>query len=424
MDRTLKVMQGWGAPMVGCAFAVFWLSAENARIGEDLLAWDGLWPLMLISGAICVASWSAMASLALTSILLVVQLVHLAPSIGSNTWPIYIGAFIAMAFNLWTGSRRTRVVAPAITAGFAAIMAFLMISRGYGNGVGWFRVESVNAHAMNGYWWQCLAVLLAIGCGFAAAGLLLALYGEQRLLLGEKSQAETLLRSAEVELILEQERSRISRDLHDVLAHSLAVIVAQADGSRYAHPGLPGDTMKALEAIASSARKAMTEAQRVIAATDDQAIFIPSAGLEDLDALAEHSGLDVRRVDTGTPGTLSDMQELAVYRVVQESLTNALKHGKATDVDLALNWNKDGLGLTVSSPLPPGGAGTGIRSGRGILGMKERAILAGGALTAQHKGDRFVVEGYIPCSPPGTDLGTVFDARDTVATSQQAGSHE
>lgn len=415
----------WGAPVAGCMFAVLWLLAESTRIREDLSAWDGLWTLVLIGMAICVSSWSAAASLALTGILLIAQLVHLAPGVGSTTWPIYIGAFIALAFMLWTGTRRTRVVSLVITAVFTLAMAYLMISREYGSGVGWFRVQGVTTAAMSGYWWQCLAVLLAIGGGFAAAGRLLALYGEHRRLLGDKDQAEALLMRAEVDLILEQERSRISRDLHDVLAHSLAVITAQADGSRYARPDLPEDTLKALSTIASSARKAMTDAQRVIAATGDDDKLTPNPRLGDLEALAEQSGLDVRRVDTGTPGILSEMQELAVYRVVQESLTNALKHGKATSVDLALNWNREGLELSVSSPLPLKGMVPGNKSGRGVPGMKERAILVGGTLTACRKGDRFVVEGYIPCLPPGGDPGSpVLALENRMTTSAFAGSHE
>lgn len=420
------MMQGWVAPVVGLAFALLWWVAENARIGDDLLAWNGLWPLLLISSAIFVSSWSALACLAMTGVLLAIQLVGLVPPIGSTTWPIYIGAFIAMAFALWHGSRRMRVVALAVTTIYTATMAFLMISRGYGNGVGWFRVEGVSSQAMTGYWWQCLAVLMAIGCGFAAVGLLLALYGERRLLIGEKDEAESLLRSAEVELVLEQERSRISRDLHDVLAHSLAVITAQADGSRYARPDLPGDTLEALTTISDSARKAMVDAQRVIAATADNGELVPNPGLEDLDALIQQSGLEVRRVESGTPCTLSDMQELAVYRVVQESLTNALRHGHADVADLVLNWSREGLGISVVSPFPSGGGPSSIKgTGRGIPGMKERAALIGGELSAGPKGDRFVVEGYVPYSRslggPGYPLPRVQTDRSLSGT---GGAHE
>lgn len=407
----------WGAPVSACVFVVLWWLAESSRIRQNLSEWDGLWTLVLISAAICASSWSAALSLALTGILLIAQLVHLVPGVSATTWPIYIGAFLALAFMLWTGGKSTRLVSVIGTAAFTLAMAFLMVSRGYGNGVGWFRVQDVTAAAMIGYWWQCLAVLLGIGSSFAAVGLLLALDRERRRLLGDRDQAEALLKRAEVELILEQERSRISRDLHDILAHSLAVITAQADGSRYARPDLPADTMKALTTIAGSARKAMADAQRVITATDDEGKLTPNPGLNDLETLLERSGLDVRRVDTGTPGVLTEMQELAVYRVVQEALTNALRHGRATSVDLALNWSAQGLSLAVSSPLPPVGAAISSGSGRGIPGMKERTILAGGTLTAGRQGDRFVVDGYIPCfTSESEEVSGVLALRDRMPT--------
>lgn len=426
MDRTLSTIRTWGAPAAGFLFAILWWVAESSRVTEDITRWDGLLPLVLVSAAICVSAWSALASLALTGTLLVAQLTHLAPPAGPTTWPMYIGAFVALAFMLWTGSRRTRVASLIASAVFTAAMDFIMISREYGSGVGWFRVRGVTAEAMVEVWWQCLAVLLVIGGGLAATGRLLALYGERRRLLGEKGRAETLLRGAEVELILEQERTRISRDLHDVLAHSLAVIIAQADGARYSRPDLPDESVRALVTIAGSARKAMTDAQRVIAATGDDGELAPHPGLGELKALADQSGLEVRRTDTGTPGVLSDMQQLAVYRVVQESFTNALKHGKATAVDLALSWIGEGLRFTVSSPLPLGTGALEQNSGRGVPGMKERAALAGGTLQAGRDGDRFVVEGFIPGLTEGGEAAAshLQALQRRLAIGAGAGSHD
>lgn len=419
------MLRTWGAPATGLLFAALWWQAESSRMTEEITQWDGLWPLILISASICLSSWSVWASLSLTGILLVTQVVHLTPAIGATTWPIFIGAYVALAFMLWTGTRTTRAASLSATALFTAPMAFVMISREYGSGVGWFRVQGVTAGAMGEMWWQCLAVLFAIGGGFAAVGRLLALYDERRRLLVDKIQSEALLHGAEVELILEQERSRISRDLHDVLAHSLAVIVAQADGSRYARPDLPDETAAALTTIASAARGAMRDAQRVIAATSNDDELSPNPRLEDLGALTGQSGVEVHRVDAGTPGVLSDLQELAVYRIVQESLTNALRHGHATTAALALNWTREGLRLSVSSPLPSRDNVPESGSGRGIPGMKARAALAGGTLKAHRSGDRFVVDGFIPCLPPSSSPPSQLPALgDRLAISAIAGSHE
>lgn len=424
MDQLLKVFRTWGAPTSGLLFMGLWWMAESSRVPENVLEWDGFWPLIVIGTAICVAAWSAPISLGLSGSLLLAQLTHLIPTIGATTWPMFIGVFATLTFVLWTESKRMRVIALCVVTAFAPLMAVLMVSRAYGSGVGWFLVQGVPAQTMWAMWLQCLTVLTFIGAGFVAAGGLLALYEGRRRLLIEKNGAERSLHSAEVELALEQERSRIAHDLHDVLAHSLAVIVAQADGCRYSRPDLPVETTRALETIADAGRRAMRDAQQVISASRENASTSPSPRLDDLALLTEQSGLKVHRIDAGTPCFLGELQEIAVYRIVQESLTNALKHARASTAILALNWTDEGLRLFVSSPLSTQGAATEHGSGRGIPGMKARATLAGGTLSTHRAGNTFVVDAFVPSLPSRENLiGHLAGSRE-VEKSGMAGVHE
>ena len=110
---------------------------------------------------------------------------------------------------------------------------------------------------------QLFALLLLIAGACAAVGLLLALYQERGSLFRARDLAQSSLKETEIDLIVEQERTRIARDLHDVLAHSLAVIAAQADGTRYLSKDQPKAVLNALDTIARSARSALVDAQRV-----------------------------------------------------------------------------------------------------------------------------------------------------------------
>ena len=204
---------------------------------------------------------------------------------------------------------------------------------------------------------------------------------------------------------MEQERTRIARDLHDVLAHSLAVIAAQADGTRYLSKDQPKAVLTSLDTIARSARSALVDAQRVIEGVREDGMTTPQPRLSDIPALLEgmqRGSLKVHRSESGTPVELSPGQELAVFRIIQECLTNALKHGgRGTDVRLHFDWSGPGLTLHVASALVPAGkeeaAGPASpRAGRGLPGMRERAHLAGGWLTAGPDGEHFRVTVFVP----------------------------
>ena len=212
-----------------------------------------------------------------------------------------------------------------------------------------------------------------------------------------RAQAE-----AERAVVVEQERNRIARDMHDVVAHSLAVVIAQADGARYAQRTDPAAAEAALTTIASTAREALSDVRVLLARLRHAEGEVPQPALGDLDRLYESfrsSGLELARTESGAPLQLSAAAQLAVFRVVQEALTNALRHGdRAVPVSIHFAWGADELRLTVRNRLRHGSPPAGPR-GHGLTGMTERAALIGGRLDAGAAGDQFLVEAVVPAHP-------------------------
>jgi signal transduction histidine kinase len=260
MESVLKFVRRWGAPVAAAIFFALWSVAEAGRMGGSWLTWSGNWPLALMTLAVATAPWKPLVSLGFTVALLFGQLSHALPPMEPNHWAIYLGSFIALGFILWTASRRTRYIAAGANLAFVALMTFLMLSWRYSGGVGWYMPMYYGDRPMfMRYGWQLFALLLVIAGACAAVGLLLALYQERGNLFRARELAQSSLKETEIDLIVEQERTRIARDLHDVLAHSLAVIAAQADGTRYLSKDQPKAVLNALDTIARSARSALVE---------------------------------------------------------------------------------------------------------------------------------------------------------------------
>lgn len=214
---------------------------------------------------------------------------------------------------------------------------------------------------------------------------------------------------AEQEVAAEQERTRIARDMHDVVAHSLAVVVAQADGARYIARQDPEATEEALVTISTTAREALADVRVLLAQLRHAQGDGPQPTLVDLGRLFEQlrtAGLVIHEQVAGEPLALGTAQQLAVYRIVQESLTNALRHAEpGRPATVRFVWAPHGLDLTIASELraPTGRTGA-IRTaaasaGHGVAGMTERALLAGGRLTAGAEDGRFVVRAWLPANP-------------------------
>jgi signal transduction histidine kinase len=212
-----------------------------------------------------------------------------------------------------------------------------------------------------------------------------------------------------------EERLRIARELHDVLAHNISLINVQAGVALHLIEEKPEQARTALTAIKAASKEALGELRSVLEVLrhgDDAPPRAPTAGLDDLDRLvsgATAAGIDVRVITEGTPRPLPASVDLAAFRIVQEALTNVTRHaGQATatisltygDDRLTVQVEDDGRGASPSSNgLGPSGLLSGGHrgSGNGIRGMKERAAALGGALEAGPKpGGGFRVTASLP----------------------------
>lgn len=208
---------------------------------------------------------------------------------------------------------------------------------------------------------------------------------------------------AEAEAVAEQERVRIARDMHDVVAHSLAVVIAQADGARYAAASDPTAATAALGTISTTARSALADVRLLLTQLRHSQGDGPQptlADLEELYAQVRAAGVELRvDVDPAPPGEPPAAVQLATYRILQEALTNALRHGDGGPVEVRLAWHPSSVDVEVRNPVPPGASPT-AAPGHGLIGMRERAQLAGGRLDAGPRGDRFVVSASLPIGAP------------------------
>ncbi|MER6078849.1 histidine kinase [Streptomyces sp. NPDC001833] len=205
------------------------------------------------------------------------------------------------------------------------------------------------------------------------------------------------------------ERARIVRELHDVVGHHLSMIAVQAETARVATPGMPAQGAERLLGIGDTARAALTEMRRLLGVLRDDTGAETGAGrspqpdlrhLNDLlDEARSASGGCVRLVLSGFPRALDPGVELAVYRIVQESLTNARKHAPGAAVDVELHYAPDRLDLRVRDNGP--GPATGPPpDGHGLLGMRERAAaVAGDVRTGPADVGGFLVAARFPVPP-------------------------
>lgn len=192
----------------------------------------------------------------------------------------------------------------------------------------------------------------------------------------------------------ELQRSRVAADMHDIVAHSWAVVAAQADGARYALQTNPDATEQALEVIAETARSTIADLRTILAELRDKDAEHSTPGYEQHDRLLHRmrlTGMVIHDRRTGEPPT-SSLIALTAYRLLSESLTNALKHGDLQQsVRVDQDWT-DGYRLRVRNVIGIPGDGT----GHGIVGMMERASIAGGHLESHRVGDEWFVDAVIP----------------------------
>ena len=285
-------------------------------------------------------------------------------------------------------------------------------------------------------------VIMAIGCGLMV--LTAWAFGDvvrnRRLAvraLEDRAHRLEVQSRQERELAAADERSHIAREMHDIVAHSLQVVISQADGARYAAAAKPALAVTALETIGQTGRSALADMRQLLGVlretgetvagvpgvTDDDARRPaadaspdgrgtrlppgrrPQPRLADLPALVETmrlSGLEVSLLETGTPRrALPAGGELAAYRIVQEALTNTLRHGGPdADAFVTLAWTAHGLDLQIDDDGCGAAADPATRgSGQGLRGAAERAALFGGTLeTGPRVGTGYRVSAHLPYS--------------------------
>jgi signal transduction histidine kinase len=196
-----------------------------------------------------------------------------------------------------------------------------------------------------------------------------------------------------------EERRRIARELHDVVAHSVSVMTVQAGAVRRVLREDQGRERDALLAVERTGRDAMAEMRRVVGLLREDgeaAPLAPQPGLGTLDALlgtVRAAGLDVEYVVEGEQRTLPPGLDLAAFRVVQEALTNALRHAKPTHASVRLRYATDALGIVVANDGVNGGP---VGRGHGSTGMRERVALYGGTVDSGPRDGGFLVAATLP----------------------------
>ncbi len=288
-------------------------------------------------------------------------------SLGGDIPVLFFGQLVVFAVTLYSAARHARrrdAVIVCATVFAAVVTVDLTVAELQGP-------DELIFH------WSVFLLAVGIGWGLRAS--------ERRAVDAavRANAAETAAREQALQAVAE-ERTRIARELHDILGHSVSVMVVQAGAAQAA-----GDdaafVARALESIRTTGSQALDDVHRVVELlrADDDSSLAPQPGLSELPALLDRAradGLHVEFEMTGTPAGLSPGQELALYRIVQEALTNVRKHADATDVGVRVDAQPETIAVTVvdDGRVRAGRAGV----GHGLVGMRERVAAYGGALEA------------------------------------------
>jgi signal transduction histidine kinase len=313
-------------------------------------------------------------------------------STGGVTFTAVFGLLIAV-FSVGAYAERARAV-PVVAVAAAMVVAMLAadVRAGY--------LRPADAAGS----------LVFFAVGFYA-GELVRVRHLRALALEEKAAALERERDQRARAAVAEERARMARELHDVLAHSLSTMVLQAGASRQVLRSDVETVEELLLSIEGTGREALGEVRQLLGllrASDDAGGLRPQPTLASIDGLIEETskaGLPVDLRVEGEPVALSPGLDLSAYRIVQEALTNALKHAgparaevviRYGDRDLELAITDDGLGARA-------GPADGQPSGHGLLGMHERVALYGGSMTAGPRaGSGYALRARLPLDPVGT----------------------
>jgi len=211
-------------------------------------------------------------------------------------------------------------------------------------------------------------------------------------------------REAAARVAVAEERARIARELHDIVAHAMSVMVLQVGAVRHKLPDALAEDRDALRGVERAGRRALTEMRQLLAAmrtNGDQPELVPQPGLDGLTSLLAdvgRAGLPVELHLEGRPYPLPRGVDLSAYRIVQEGLTNALKHAHASDADVFVRYRPDEVEIEVRDN--GGGVVVGDGLGHGLVGIRERVKIYGGEMTARTEPEGgFVLSTRLPVAP-------------------------
>ncbi|MEN3306025.1 MAG: hypothetical protein V7603_2227 [Micromonosporaceae bacterium] len=238
--------------------------------------------------------------------------------------------------------------------------------------------------------WDVMFFLTSVGVAATALGFAVRIRRAQLAALRDRAVQLEIERDQRSKLAAATERTRVAREMHDIVGHSLSVIITLADGGAYAADAAPERGKEALRLIGDTGRRSLAELRRMLGVLREQTEepnLSPQPGIADLEPLCHRiraAGPQVEYQSTGELDALDLGVQLATYRIVQEALTNTLKHaGPHTRVHLALRIDGTWLRILVRDTGPPGAADRPARpaeQGHGLIGMRERAALYGGTV--------------------------------------------
>lgn len=391
LKRLRRLAGSAAAPSTALAVLLALVVLEQRGFNRDSAV------LFALLSAVAAARLIPVSALGFVAGVLVLQTVKVAPGLMVSGVLSYMAVPLALLFATLAYRGRRRWLLPVFAVALAALITLNWFSDGtWVNFVFGAQLYGHGTVRTGTYIFLVFGAFAAFNLAAWAAGLAVNNASSSR---RAQLRAEKDLQEASTELAVEQERNRIARELHDVLAHSLTVITAQAEGIRYIHRSEPEAVEAAARIIASAARTALLETRHMlenVSPTD----FSPAPSLEQLGTLAGQftaSGMPVTLDAPSMPPGVTPLQELTAYRLIQESLTNAFRHGdKSKGASVSVSPGRTGLAVRVTSTLMEKAAASSTGTGRGIAGMKERATAVGGSLTARTTGTRFDVEALLP----------------------------
>jgi signal transduction histidine kinase len=248
------------------------------------------------------------------------------------------------------------------------------------------------------------AIILLSGLAAAALFLGTTMRSQRRYLASIEERTRQLEheRSQQAQLAAATERTRIAREMHDIVAHGLSVVITLAQGAAIAVEENPHEAARAMEQAADAGRQSLQEMRKLLQVLRDDtpARKDPEPDLTALDQLigdVRQTGLTVHLVSHGDYAQLSAATQTTVYRIVQEALTNVLKHADhATAATVTLDFASDEVRLSVENDDRPSGRPVSQAFGNGVIGMRERVALFGGSVDSSPTAAGWLVRGHLP----------------------------